>query len=126
MKLSHHALAVSLALLAFMQTAAHAEEYEGVLRFQSSASRSSVQVQALEAARAPDPYADAVSSVVAAAPSQPRDRSAVRTEAVSQAHEPYQNLHLDAYVNSRIPAYYSMDASHGTRHALGGSQTRAH
>jgi hypothetical protein len=119
MKRSHHALAASLAIFTLAQTAAHAEEYDGVLQFQSSASRSGVRDQAIEAARAPNPYADAVSSVVAAAPRQPRDRSAVRAEAVARAHEPAQNLKVEAFTGSRIPAsYYNVDASGATRQAL--------
>jgi hypothetical protein len=106
LKLSHHALAASLAISTFAQTAAHAEEYEGVLQFQSSASRSGVRGQAIEAAHAANPYADAVSSVVAAPPRQPRERGAVRAEAVARAHEPAQNLKLEAFTDSRIPASY--------------------
>jgi hypothetical protein len=123
MKLSRHALAASLAIFTFAQTAAHAEEYQGVLQFQSSASRSGVRTQAIDAARAPNPYSDAISSVVAAAPSQPRDRGAVRAEAVARAHEPAQNLKAEAFTNSRIPAsYYNRDASRGNRLALAHSQ----
>ena len=107
MKFSRTTLAASFALLAFAQ--AHAEEYQGVLEFNSTLSRSEVRAQAIAAARS-STHPDAASSVVAAAPASPRDRSEVKAEAVAHAHRPNQNLRVEAFADSRIPAYYSNGA----------------
>jgi D-serine deaminase-like pyridoxal phosphate-dependent protein len=105
MKFSRTALAASFALLAFAQ--ARAEEYQGVLQFDSTSSRSEVRAQAIEAARSPNQHPDAASSAVAAAPASSRDRREVQAEARAHAHRPNQNLRVEAFANSRIPSYYS-------------------
>jgi hypothetical protein len=108
MKLSRITLATSFALLAFAQ--AHAEEYQGVLEFNSTQSRSEVRAQAIQAARS-STHPDAASSSVAAAPASPRERSGVKAEAVAHAHRPNQNLRVEAFADSRIPAYYYRNAA---------------
>ncbi|SDC11901.1 hypothetical protein SAMN05444679_101374 [Variovorax sp. CF079] len=112
-KFSRIAIAASFAVLAVTQ--AYAEEYHGVLQFQSTQSRSEVRAQAVAAAHAANPYSDAASSVVAAAPTAPRDRAAVLAEARARAHAPNQNLRIEAFAGSRVPAYYDIDRASSTR-----------
>lgn len=109
MELSRVAIAASFSLFAIAPL--HAEEYDGVLQFQSTRSRSEVHAEAVEAAHARNQNADAASSVVAAAPPSPRDRATVQTEAVAHAHRPNQNLRVEAFANSRIPSYYDFNKS---------------
>ena len=115
MKFSRTALAASFALLAFAQ--AHAEEYHGVLQFNSTLSRSEVRAQAIEVARSPNQHPDAASSVAAAAPASSRDRQAVQAEARAHAHRPNQNLRVEAFANSRIPSYYTSEKKPSTAQA---------
>jgi hypothetical protein len=115
MKFSRTALAASFALLAFAQ--AHAEEYHGVLQFNSTLSRSEVRAQAIEVARSPNQHPDAASSVVAAAPASSRDRREVQAEARAHAHRPNQNLRVEAFADSRIPSYYRKETSSSTANA---------
>jgi hypothetical protein len=112
-KFSRIAIAASFAVLAITQV--QAEEYHGVLQFQSTLSRSEVRAQAQEAAHAANPYSEAASSVVAAAPASPRDRAAVQAEARARAHAPNQNLRVEAFANSRVPSYYDIDKTSSTR-----------
>jgi len=115
MKFSRIAIAASFTVLAITQV--HAEEYHGVLENHSTLSRSEVRTQAVAAAHAANPYADGVSSVVAAVPTSPRDRAAVRAEAYARAHAPNQNLRVEAFANSRVPDHYNFDKASSTRQA---------
>ncbi|RZL89422.1 MAG: hypothetical protein EOP82_19730 [Variovorax sp.] len=121
MNVSRIAIAASFTVLAITQV--HAEEYHGVLQFQSTLSRSEVLVQAVEAAHAANPYSDAASSVVAAAPTSPRDRAAVQAEARAHAHRPNQNLRVEAFAGSRVPSYYNLDNA-ATRQARADGSAR--
>jgi hypothetical protein len=112
------AIAASLAALAV--TSIHAEEYQGVLQFQSTLTRSEVQAQAFQAARTVNPYAYAASSVVAAMPTSPRDRATVQAEAIAHAHRPNQNLRVEAFAASQVPSYYNIDRSRLVRRAQAG------
>lgn len=109
MKLSHIAVAASFTVLALTQV--HAEEYQGVLQFQSASSRSEIRAQAVDAAHASNPYSEGASSVVAAAPASPRDRAAVQVEARARAHAPNQNLRVEAFAESRVPSSYTRTSS---------------
>jgi hypothetical protein len=113
MKISRIAIAASFTVLAITQV--QAEEYHGVLQFQSTLGRNEVHARAVEAARAPNPYSDGASSVVAAAPTSPLDRTAVQAEARARAHAPNQNLRVEAFADSRVPSYYSIDKAPSTR-----------
>ncbi|RSZ30803.1 hypothetical protein EJO66_25575 [Variovorax beijingensis] len=118
MKFSRIASAASFSILAALIGAqAHAEEYQGVLQAHSTLSRSDVRAQAVAAAHSADAYADGASSGVAAAPASPLDRSAVRSEARALAHAPGQNLYVEAFVNSRVPAQYGIHGVLPTRQA---------
>ena len=113
MKTSKIVAVAALSLLAAV--GAQAEEYEGVLTFNSALSRAEVQQQAVAAAHAANQNVDP-SSVVAAAQSNPRDRLSVQAEAVAAAHNPTANLDAKSFVNSRIPAEYT-NGSLATRRA---------
>jgi hypothetical protein len=108
MKIHRLALVAAFASLAFSQV--QAEQYQGVIQVQSTRSRSDVNAEAVEAAHAANPYADAASSGVFAALVSPRDRATVQAEARVRAHAPNQNLHVEAFVNSRIPDDYNAPA----------------
>ena len=69
------------------------------------------------AAHAADPYADGASSGVVAALSSTLDHSAVQAEARALAHAPAQNLYVEAFVNSRVPAQYGIHGVLPTRQA---------
>jgi len=95
-------LAVSaLALLG--TSAVQAEDYHahGVQPAGSALGRADVQAQAVAAAKAPGQNVSS-SSVVLAAPSNPRDRMAVHAQAVRTAHAPDQNLGAGSRVNSQV------------------------
>ena len=113
MKLSRIAAAVSLIATALISV--HAEEYQGVLQFRSTLSRSDVRAQAVDAARGPNPYADAASSMVAGTLASPRDRAVVQSEARAHAHRPNQNLRVEAFAGSRVPSYYDIGKGRGLR-----------
>jgi len=118
MKLSRIAIAASFSMLAVLTAAqVHAEEYQGVLQTHSTLDRSDVRSQAVAAAHAPNPYSEGASSAVAVALASPRDRATVQAEARALAHAPNQNLYVEAFVNSRVPAGYSFDGALPTRQA---------
>jgi hypothetical protein len=118
MKFSRIASAASFSILAaLVGVQAHAEEYQGVLQTQSTLARSDVRVQAVAAAHSADPYADGASSGVVAALPSTLDRSAVQAEARALAHAPGQNLYVEAFVNSRVPAQYGIHGVLPTRQA---------
>jgi hypothetical protein len=89
MKIS--ALLIAAAISSMFAMSAGAEEYQGVLQFQSTASRADVRAQAVAAAHSADPYRDGASAGVALALESPLDRSSVRSQAVAAAHsaDPY-------------------------------------
>jgi hypothetical protein len=64
---------------------ASAEEYQGVLKFNSTASRAEVSTQAVAAAHSADPYSEGAFAGVAPALVNSLDRSAVRAQAVAVA-----------------------------------------
>ncbi|MDM0066617.1 hypothetical protein [Variovorax sp. J31P207] len=118
MKLSRIASATTFSVLvALVSGLAQAEEYQGVLRTQSTLSRSEVRAQAVAAAHSVDPYSEGASSVVAAALPSPRDRSVAQSEAREVAHAPSQNLYVEAFVNSRVPVQYGIRGVLPTRQA---------
>lgn len=79
-------LVSALAFSSLFALAAHAEQYQGVLQFQSTESRAQVQAEAVAAAHGPDPYSEGASSGVAPAPTSSLARAQVRREAVAAAH----------------------------------------
>ena len=95
-----------IAIAALSLTAAfgaQAEEYQGVLDFNSQVSRAEVQAQAVQTARAGNLYGETAGMGV-----QPATvglaRAAVQAEAIAAAHNPNQNLRAEAFADSRIPA----------------------
>lgn len=78
------AAAAAAALSAF-SAGASAEEYQGVLQFQSTASRAAVRADAVVASHSPDQYAEGASAGVPVAIASNTDRSTVRTQAVAAA-----------------------------------------
>lgn len=105
--LSRIALSASFASIAVLALGtAQAEEYQGVLQVRSAVTRDAVRAEAIAAAHVSNQNADAASSLVAAAPSAPRDRATVRAEAYARAHAPHQNLRAEAFAGSRVPAFY--------------------
>ena len=118
MKLSRIALAASFSVFAALISAqAGAEEYQGVLQTHSTLSRSDVRAQAIAAAHSENPYSEAASASVVAALPSPRDRTAVRSEAQAVAHAPGQNLYVEAFTNSQVPAQYGIRGVLPTRQA---------
>ena len=89
MKISSMLTAAAFASLSAM--GANAEEYQGVLKFQSSANRAEVQAQSVVAVNGVNPYAEAASAGVALLMVSAVDRAVVRAEAVAAAHaaDPY-------------------------------------
>lgn len=111
-------IAIGAALTALTLAQVNAEEYQGVLRKQSTLNRNDVRADAVAAAHGPSPYAEAAASGVAASPSSPRDRATVQAEARARSHAPNQNLRVEAFADSRIPSYYlSLDRSAGQAQA---------
>jgi hypothetical protein len=79
------------ALSSLFAMGAGAEEYQGVLKFNSTASRAEVRAQAVTAAHGADPYREAAFAGVAPRLVNPLDRTGVRAEAVAiaRAGNPY-------------------------------------
>ena len=105
MKTSNILAAAALSLLAV--AGAHAETYQGVLNLTSVRTRADVNAEAVVAARAANPYAEGVSSRVAPVLTASADRSAVRAEAYAKAHAPNQNVRVESFANSIVPAQYT-------------------
>ncbi|MCR8960603.1 helicase SNF2 [Variovorax sp. S2] len=72
-------------LVSFAASGASAEEYQGVLQFSSTVSRADVRVQAAEAARNADPYAEGASAGVPVATASLANRAPIRAEAIATA-----------------------------------------
>jgi hypothetical protein len=85
------AILTAAAISSLLAMSASAEEYQGVLQFQSTASRADVRTQAVAAAHSADPYRDGASAGVALALASQLDRTSVRAQAVAAAHsaDPY-------------------------------------
>ena len=105
MKTSNILAAAALSLLAV--AGAHAETYQGVLNLTSVRTRADVNAEAVAAARSANPYAEGVSSRVAPVLTASADRSAVRAEAYAKAHAPNQNVRVESFANSIVPAQYT-------------------
>lgn len=75
------------ALASLSAVGASAEEYQGVLNFNSTASRAEISAQAVAAAHSPDPYREAAFAGVAPALVSPLDRTGVHAQAVAVARE---------------------------------------
>lgn len=78
-------LLLAAAVLSAFAAGASAEEYQGVLKFQSSASRTAVRADAVVAAHGADPYAEGASAGVPVAIAGAADRATVRSQAVAAA-----------------------------------------
>jgi len=92
MKTSRLLTAVALATL--FAAGAHAEQYQGVLQFDSSASRADVRAQAVVAAHGDDPYREGAHAGVAPQLVRDADRAGVRAQAFAAARAG--NLYGDA------------------------------
>jgi hypothetical protein len=78
-------LTAAAAVLSVFAAGASAEEYQGVLKIHSFASRAEVSAQGRVAARSVDPYAEGASAGVPVAHASGVDRATVRTQAVAAA-----------------------------------------
>ena len=105
MKTSNILAAAARSLLAV--AGAHAETYQGVLNLTSVRTRADVNAEAVVAARSTNPYAEGVSSRVAPVLTASADRSTVRAEAYAKAHAPNQNVRVESFANSIVPAQYT-------------------
>ena len=85
------ALLLSTTALGLFAASANAEQYQGVLRFQSTETRAEVKAEAVAAAHSPDPYREGAYADVAPALPHEADRAAVRTQAyaAARAGNPY-------------------------------------
>jgi hypothetical protein len=105
MKTTKILAAAALALLA--AAGAQAETYDGVHPLTTLNNRGAVQAEAVAAAHSPDPYADGYGADVAPVLTASADRAEVRSEAVAAAHAPNQNLWVEAFEDSMVPAQYA-------------------
>ncbi|CAN7772799.1 helicase SNF2 [Variovorax sp. LjRoot290] len=86
MQVSKNIRIAAIATLAVLSAiGVRAEEYEGVLKFDSTAVRSEVRADAAVAARMPNPYAEGAESGPAEAVASVVDRTSVRTQAYAAA-----------------------------------------
>ena len=85
MKQLSRLLLSSAALGALLAASAHAEQYQGVLRFQSTASRDQVRAEAVVAAHRPDPYSEGANADLPAALPHEASRAQVRAQADAAA-----------------------------------------
>lgn len=79
----------------------HAEQYQGVLRFQSTASRDEVRAGAIAASHGPDPYSEGAYADAPAPLPHEADRAQVRTQAdaAARAGNPYGDVAGDGVVH---------------------------
>ena len=107
--------AAAVALLA-ATGAAHADSYNpygddagaGVTTVNSLRSRTEIQAEAVNTAKAGNVYGDAAyAGVTHVNGDSTVDRNAIRAQAVAAAHNPTQNLDSKSFVNSRIPDQYT-------------------
>ena len=97
-----HTLLVSTAAASMLLAAgAHAEQYQGVLRFQSDASRNQVRAEAVVAAHTPDPYSEGANANAPTPLPHEADRAQVRAQAVAAARagNPYSDVAGDGVVH---------------------------
>ncbi|KQX18997.1 helicase SNF2 [Variovorax sp. Root434] len=78
-------LLIAAAALSAFAIGASAEDYQGVLQFQSSASRTAVQAAGVVAAHGADPYADGATAGVPAVVAGLSDRAQARAGAIAAA-----------------------------------------
>ncbi len=78
-------LLLAAAVFSALAASASAEEYQGVLQFQPTASRVAVRADAVAAAHGADQYAEGATAGVPVAIASATDRAAVRTQAVAAA-----------------------------------------
>ena len=78
-------LAAAASALSVFAAGASAEQYQGVLKFESFASRADVRAQGRVAARSANPYAEGASAGVPVALASEASRASVRTGAVAAA-----------------------------------------
>ncbi len=78
-------LLMTAAVLSFVALGASAESYQGVLQFQSFASRAAVQAGAVAAAHGADPYAEGASAGVPTVVAGLGDRAQARADAIAAA-----------------------------------------
>ncbi|MDA7418199.1 DUF4148 domain-containing protein [Xenophilus arseniciresistens] len=98
---------IAVAALSLMAAVgAQAEEYQGVLDFQGQLSRAEVRAQAVQAARVGDVYGETLSMGVQPVQTGAVSRAVVQAEAIATAHAPNQNLHPEAFADSRIPSQF--------------------
>lgn len=110
------AIAIPVAVAA-VAGASHAETYDGVHALTTGASRAAMAIQGVAAARAGDQYSEAAGAGVQEFTST-ADRSAVRAEAVTKAHDPFANLYRWAFYRDQIPAQYYKPKVSFTRQAV--------
>ena len=94
-------LASTAVLSSLFAASANAEQYQGVLRFQSTASRDQVRAEAVAAAHSPDPYAEGANADVPAPLPHEADRAAIRSQAdaAARAGNPYGDVAGDGVVH---------------------------
>ncbi|MFM9927424.1 hypothetical protein VLK31_30905 [Variovorax sp. H27-G14] len=92
-------LLMTAAALSFVALGASAESYQGVLQFQSSASRAAVQAGAVVAAHGTDPYAEGASAGVPTVVAGLGDRAQARANAIAAARAG--NIYGDGAVPAR-------------------------
>ena len=85
MKISTTLIVGAAALSSLFAISANAEQYQGVLRLQSTLSRAQVQAEAVAAAHSPDPYREGAYADVATPLPHEADRAAVRAQAYAEA-----------------------------------------
>lgn len=100
MKISTTLLFGAAALSSLFAASANAEQYQGVLRFESTQSRAEVQAEAVAAAHSPDPYREGAYADVAAPLPHEADRAAIRAQAyaAARAGNPYSDVAGDGVV----------------------------
>jgi hypothetical protein len=107
-----HKLLIAACAAAFLSAfamGASAEQYHGVLKFQSTASRAAVRAEAAVTAHSADVYAEGASAGVPTMIASAVDRSTVRTQAVAAA---------------RVGDLYAEGASAGVTSQLGSTIAR--
>lgn len=113
-RIAASALAAAFAMLG--AAGAHAETYDGVHAFTSSASRNDVKAEAVAATREGNPYSDTAAEGAVAFKST-LDRSTVREQAVAAANNPLQSLDRRAFYRDEVPAAYKKPGVSFTRQA---------
>jgi len=95
-------LLVCTAAASFLLAAgAHAEQYQGVLRLQSNASRDQARADAIVAAHSPDPYSEGADANAPTPLPHEADRAQVRAQAyaAARAGNPYSDVAGDGVVH---------------------------